>query len=107
MKVFKSHSNPYSPFQLSWKLFELLIVIGAFAVAGLIWFIPNWAESDTMHRLEEAVNERKERRLKFEQRQEEIAAERERLGLVYFGPGAVPIINEDGESTPPPAPTAD
>lgn len=107
MKVFKSHSNPNSPFQLSWKFFELLIVIGAFAVGALIWFIPNWAESEQMHRLEDAVNERKERRIAIEQRQAEILEERERLGLVYFGPGAVPIIDEDGESTPPPAPTDD
>ncbi len=102
MKVFKSHSNPNSPFQLSWKFFELLIVVGAFAVAALIWFIPNWAESETMQQLEEAVNERKERRLELERRQAEIEEERERLGLVYFGPGAVPIIDEDGESAPPP-----
>ena len=97
----KSHSNPNSPFQPTWKFFELLIVVGAFAVGGLIWFVPNWAEGDTMKKVEAAVKERRERREKAEAIQAEIEEERERLGLVYFGPGAVPIIDENGESAPP------
>lgn len=97
----RSHSNPDSPFQPTWKFFELLIVVGAFAVGGLIWFVPNWAEGDTMKKVEAAVKERRERREKAEAVQAEIEAERERLGLVYFGPGGVPIIDENGESAPP------
>lgn len=107
MKVFKPHSNPKSPFHLSWKFFEALIVIGAFAVALAVWFIPNWAESDTMKRLEEAVNERKENRLRWEAEQAQIAADRERLGLVYFGPGAVPILDEPQDTAPPPSALAE
>lgn len=97
----KSYSNPDSPFQPTWKFFELLIVVGAFAVGALVWFVPNWAEGDTMKKLEAAVQERREMRLQAEAVQAEIEAERERLGLVYFGPGGVPIIDENGESAPP------
>lgn len=86
---------------MSWKFFEALIVVGAFAVALAVWFIPNWAESDTMKKLEAAVNERKELRLRLEAEAAQAEAERERLGLVYFGPGAVPIVEiDDAEAAP-------
>ncbi len=104
MRTLKSFTNPESPFQLSWKFFELLIVVGAFAVGALVWFVPNWAEGDTMKKVEAAVKERRERRLQMEAEQAEIEAEREALGLVYFGPGGVPIIDENGNSAPPAAP---
>ncbi len=107
MRTLKSFTNPESPFQLSWKFFEALIVVGAVAVGTLVWFVPNWAEGDTMKKVEAAVQERRERRLAAEAAQAEIVEERERLGLVYFGPGAVPIIEDDesAATTEPAAPT--
>ena len=101
MKTLKSFSNPESPFQPSWKFFEALIVVGAIAVGALIWFVPNWAEGDTMKAISAAVDERKARREQAEAVHIEIEEERERLGLVYFGPGGVPIIDENGNSAPP------
>lgn len=101
MKTLKSFSNPESPFQPSWKFFEGLIVVGAIAVGLLIWFVPNWAESDTMKEITAAVEHRRAVREQAEAVHREIEEERERLGLVYFGPGGVPIIDENGESAPP------
>ncbi len=91
----KPYKQIKSPFHYSWKFFEGLIVVAAVAAAIAIWFLPNFAESDEMHAFEDAVNERKERRLAYEARQERIAKEKKELGLVYFGPGAVPIIESE------------
>lgn len=74
----------------TWKYFDFLIVIAGLAVAGLVWFIPNFTESKEYKDLVGTMNERRERRLAIEAEAEKERLEREELGIVYFGPPAEP-----------------
>ena len=74
--------------QWTWKSFDMLIVVAALAIGVAVWFIPSVSESEQMHELYEAVNERKER---IAAREAAIAAEeariereREELGIIYI-----------------------
>ena len=100
----KPYRADRGPFYYSWKFFEALIVLAAIAVGFSIWLMPNWKESDTFKKLESAVMERREARLKYEAQVKAEEEERERLGLVYFGPGAVPIVEDETAAPPKPAP---
>ena len=91
----------------TWKYFDLLIVVGAIAIGFGIWFIPNWADSPEMRRLEAIADKRFEikqhnkeemaRRAKVKAGQEaELAKEREEQGLIFIAPP--PKARPDGEN---------
>ena len=81
----------------TWKYFDLLIVVGALAIGFGIWFIPNFAGSPEMRRLEAIADRRFEikqhnkeemaRRAKVRAEQDAaLAKEREEQGLIFIAP---------------------
>jgi CRISPR/Cas system-associated protein Csx1 len=70
----------------TWKSWDMLVVLAALAVGFGVWLLPSFTESKEIKELFAKQKELREQRLKVEAAEAEIAAERERLGLVYVAP---------------------
>jgi hypothetical protein len=71
---------------LTWKWFDLLIVVGAVVIGVGVWFIPPIDSDPEVQAFYAKQREIKERRLAREAEAARIAQEREELGLVFIPP---------------------
>jgi hypothetical protein len=82
----------------TWKSWDFLLVLGAIAVGFGVWLLPSFTDSTVYKELIAKQTELRERREKIEAVEAEIAAERERLGLVYVSP--VAPLTAPGQDVP-------
>jgi hypothetical protein len=89
-----------------WGFFDLLLIIGAVVAGFGIWFIPSWSSTPGFKKLEAAVHERIELNNKIKAEEVRIKKKNDEEGIVYFGPGGVPLPPEPVKGKTPPKPPA-
>ncbi len=77
-----------------WGFFDALLVIGAIIAGFGIWFIPSWSSTPGFRKLESAVHERIDLNNKIKAEEARIKKKNDEEGIVYFGPGGVPLPPE-------------